>query len=97
MGLWSQAALGTQKEQTQPRAWRWGCRDLTGGQGPDITEPCVAQVQTRVPHVANQIETPESLHFLAGPGKQHANARIIKFFLLFIGKYIFMKDQRKYT
>lgn len=90
----------TEGADTQPRAWRWGCRDpALVDQGPDIHgAPVSLQVQTRVPHMWQTRLRPQN-HSISwqGQGKQHANARIIKFFLLFIGKYIFMKDQRKYT
>ena len=90
----------TEGADTQPQAWRWGCRDpALVDQGPDIHgAPVSLQVQTRVPPTWQTRFSPQN-HSISwqGQGKQHANARLIKFFFLFIGKYIFMKNQRKYT
>ena len=47
----------TEGADTQPRAWSWGTRGWTS------TESLCP------PHVANQIQPPESLHLLAGPRK----------------------------
>lgn len=73
----------TEGADTQPRAWSWGTRGWTS------TESLCP------PHVANQIQPPESLHLLAGPRKTACQCQSYQVLSSFYWQIYFYEEPKK--